>query len=53
MKFATRVINYEELDDAMKERMEHNLRYNDDSIFDNISIFKVVEKPGQIPKKLK
>jgi len=53
VKFATRVINYEELDDAMKERMEHNLRYNDDSIFDNISIFKDVEKPGHIPKKLK
>ena len=37
----------------MKERMEHNLRYNDDSIFDNISIFRDVEKPGHIPKKLK
>ena len=53
VQFATRVINYEELDDAMKERMEHNLRYNDDTIFDNISIFKDVEKPGHIPKKLK
>jgi len=28
------------LDDGIKERIDHNLKYNDDTIFDNFSIFQ-------------
>lgn len=40
----------------MKERIEHNLKYNDDTIFDNISIFRDLNNSGLVilaPKKLK
>jgi hypothetical protein len=41
----------------MKERIEHNLKYNDDTIFDNISIFRDCDDSGIIllphKKKLK
>lgn len=32
--------NEASLDETLKERMEHNQRYNDDTIFDHLSIFK-------------
>ena len=37
----------------MRERIEHNLKYNDDTIFDNISIFRDLDNSGYVPKKLK
>lgn len=39
----------------MRERIEHNLKYNDDTIFDNISIFRDVDDSGIVllPRKLK
>lgn len=30
----------------MRERIEHNLRYNDDTIFDGISIFQDLNNSG-------
>ena len=36
----------------MKERMEHNLKYNDDTIFDNISIFRDIDNSGMVHPKL-
>ena len=30
----------------MRERIEHNLKYNDDTIFDNISIFRELNDSG-------
>lgn len=36
----------------MRERIEHNLKYNDDTIFDNISIFRDVNNSGLIHPKL-
>lgn len=40
VKFAEKLLNEESIDEELKERIEHNLMYNDDRIFDNISIFK-------------
>jgi hypothetical protein len=40
------------LDSYTKERIEHNLKYNDDTIFDNISIFRDVDNSGLIHPKL-
>ena len=39
----------------MRERIEHNLKYNDDTIFDGISIFQDLNSSGvvQQPKKVK
>lgn len=37
----------------MRERIEHNLKYNDDTIFDNISIFRDVNNSGLVHRKLK
>ena len=36
----------------MRERIEHNLKYNDDTIFDNISIFRDVNNSGLYHPKL-
>ena len=37
----------------MRERIEHNLKYNDDTIFDNISIFRDLNGSGIVhPKKV-
>jgi len=43
VRFAQKLDNDHELSMEMKERIEHNLKYNDDTIFDNISIFRDVE----------
>jgi hypothetical protein len=42
------------LDSETRERIEHNLKYNDDTIFDNISIFRDLNNSGIVllPKKL-
>jgi len=32
--------NDRSLDDSIRERIEHNLKYNDDTIFDNLDIFQ-------------
>lgn len=37
--FAEVVDNDASLNDSIRERIEHNLKYNDDRIFDNLSIF--------------
>jgi len=39
VRFASKVENEDILDEEEKERMEHNLKYRDDTIFDNMSIF--------------
>ena len=36
----------------MRERIEHNLKYNDDTIFDNLSIFHNVNSSGIVHKKI-
>jgi hypothetical protein len=37
----------------MRERIEHNLKYNDDTIFDNISIFRDFDNSAIVhPKKV-
>ena len=41
------------LDSDMKERIEHNLKYNDDTIFDNISIFRDLNNSGLVLLKAK
>lgn len=48
------MINEDSIDSELKERIEHNLMYNDDRIFDNISIFKqdddsVVQEKKALP----
>ncbi len=42
------------MDSETRERIEHNLKYNDDTIFDNISIFRDLNNSGIVllPKKL-
>ena len=37
----------------MRERIDHNLKYNDDTIFDNISIFRDLNNSGIILLKPK
>lgn len=39
VRFAEKLDNDSSLDSSMRERIEHNLKYNDDTIFDGISIF--------------
>lgn len=38
--FNERLANDESLDFSIRERIEHNLVYNDDTIFDNMGIFQ-------------
>lgn len=40
VRFAEKLDNDQSLDSDDRERIEHNLKYNDDTIFDNISIFR-------------
>ena len=41
MTFAKKLlINEESLDDELKERIMHNMQYNDDLVFENISVFQ-------------
>ena len=35
----------------MRERIEHNLKYNDDTIFDGISIFQDLNSSGVVHTK--
>jgi hypothetical protein len=46
-------LNDDSLDSDMRERIEHNLKYNDDTIFDNISIFRDLNSSGIILLKPK
>ena len=39
VRFAEKLDNDGSLDSGMRERIEHNLKYNDDTIFDNMTIF--------------
>ncbi len=53
MRFAEKLDNDSSLDSSMRERIEHNLKYNDDTIFDNISIFRDLNGSGIVhPKKV-
>eukprot|EP00831_Metopus_contortus_P064353 TRINITY_DN57612_c0_g1_i1.p1 TRINITY_DN57612_c0_g1~~TRINITY_DN57612_c0_g1_i1.p1 ORF type:complete len:414 (-),score=44.82 TRINITY_DN57612_c0_g1_i1:1573-2814(-) len=45
VRFRSRVLNEDSLDSEQRERIEHNLRYKDDAIFENISIFKELREP--------
>lgn len=38
--FCETLANDESLDFSIRERIEHNLKYNDDTIFDNLEIFQ-------------
>ena len=38
--FNRRLANDDSLDESIRERIEHNLKYNDDTIFDNLEIFQ-------------
>lgn len=40
VRFADKFENEDSIDSELRERMDHNIKYNDDTIFDNISIFK-------------
>lgn len=40
VRFAEKLDNDDSLDVSMRERIEHNLKYNDDTIFEGISIFQ-------------
>lgn len=55
VRFAEKLDNDSSLDSSMRERIEHNLKYNDDTIFDNISIFQDLNNSGinYHPKKVK
>jgi hypothetical protein len=53
VRFAEKLDNDSSLDSSMRERIEHNLKYNDDTIFDNISIFRDLNGSGIVhPKKV-
>lgn len=52
MRFAVKLDNNDSLDSDMRERIEHNLKYNDDTIFENISIFRDVNSSGLVHPKL-
>lgn len=40
VRFAEKLDNDDSLNSSMRERIEHNLKYNDDTIFEGISIFQ-------------
>ena len=46
VRFASKLDNDYELSAESRERIEHNLKYNDDTIFDNISIFRDLNNSG-------
>lgn len=43
VRFADKIENEDDLDDSMLERMHHNQKYNDDTIFEHMAIFKNIE----------
>jgi hypothetical protein len=45
--FNDRLLNESSLDDDLKDRMEHNQRYNDDTIFNNFSIYQQLTNPEE------
>lgn len=51
VRFAEKLDNDDSIDSEMRERIEHNLKYNDDTIFDNISIFRDVNNSGLVIHK--
>ena len=48
VRFAEKLDNDASLDSQDRERIEHNLKYNDDTIFDNISIFRDLNDSGLV-----
>jgi hypothetical protein len=46
VRFAEKLDNDSSLDSSMRERIEHNLKYNDDTIFEGISIFQDLNTSG-------
>lgn len=52
VRFAEKLDNDQSLDSDDRERIEHNLKYNDDTIFDNISIFRDLNNSGIISHRL-
>jgi hypothetical protein len=51
VRFAEKLDNDSSLDSSMRERIEHNLKYNDDTIFDGISIFQDLNSSGVVHTK--
>lgn len=49
MVFNQILSNDDSLNESIRERIEHNLKYNDDTIFDNLEIFADV---GETNKKV-
>jgi hypothetical protein len=52
VRFKEKLDNDDSLDSDMRERIEHNLKYNDDTIFDNISIFRDVNSSWIVHRKI-
>jgi hypothetical protein len=52
VRFKEKLDNDASLDSDMRERIEHNLKYNDDTIFDNISIFRDVNSSWIVHRKI-
>eukprot|EP00347_Sterkiella_histriomuscorum_P008686 403344143 len=53
VRFAEKLDNDQSLDSDDRERIEHNLKYNDDTIFDGISIFQDLNNSGMVAHRLK
>ncbi len=51
VRFAEKLDNDSSLNSSMRERIEHNLKYNDDTIFDGISIFQDLNNSGVVHTK--
>lgn len=51
MTFNDKLLNESSLDPEIIERIDHNLKYNDDTIFDNFSIFHQLTKPEEGKEK--
>ena len=43
VRFCSRIENEDSLDSDQRERLLHNLKYHDDTIFDNMNIFKELD----------
>ncbi len=50
VRFADKIVNEDELDDSMLERMHHNQKYNDDTIFEHMAIFKNLDLENYAPR---
>lgn len=46
--FNRRLDNDDSLNESIRERIEHNLKYNDDTIFDNLEIFQDIATNNKV-----